>query len=137
MTPTDERLTDEKLREALKAYMVPSRSMHAWLNPGDLTEAYAAMRAVLAPLLDQARAEGRREAGAWQPIETAPKDGTVILAWIPAHEGDKPEVAPVRWQSHVTGRWVHDASDWTLEAPMPTHWQPLPAPPVARTPEEG
>jgi hypothetical protein len=56
----------------------------------------------------------------WQPIETAPKDGTHVLAWW-REEGDPPEV--VRWSAG----WVDDYGTRYIE---PTHWQPLPSPPT-------
>jgi hypothetical protein len=56
----------------------------------------------------------------WQPIETAPRDGTSVLAvWAyGAHE-------VVRW----CGWW--DANGFTR--PEPTHWLPLPPPPKEPT----
>lgn len=51
-----------------------------------------------------------RRAPAWQPIATAPKDGTVILAY----NGER-----------VLVRW----SDIDNCHPQPTHWFPLPSPP--------
>jgi hypothetical protein len=67
----------------------------------------------------------------WQPIETAPKDGTRILGY----DG-----------STVSGTYWHDSfREWRNESEaagdnhgwyghdrwVPTHWQPLPEPPSA------
>ena len=68
----------------------------------------------------------------WQPIETAPKDGTtdVVLYWgYPCpHSGEKTEGFEV-------GYWDSDWKMWnTISGDTPdaiiTHWMPLPAPPV-------
>jgi hypothetical protein len=57
----------------------------------------------------------------WQPIDTAPRDGTRILAWFPpnvqALDGD---MAIVQWYA---GSWY---SGFFVD---PTMWQPLPPPP--------
>lgn len=65
----------------------------------------------------------------WQPIATAPKDGTTIL--ILAEQ----DVSVVRWHSD----WVCYADGVPAEydgeittAFRPTHWVPLPAPPETR-----
>ena len=79
----------------------------------------------------------------WWPIETAPKDGTHIIAWSPHY---KPHVAVVYgrqfgpftryekaegsdlYRQVRDGAWVcwdgGPVSCW-----KPTHWMPLPAPP--------
>jgi len=67
----------------------------------------------------------------WQPIETAPKDGTPVLGYA---DGG---IATVTWiQSTTYGAW---AGSWGLLLPgtdsenlmwWPTHWMPLPAPPA-------
>jgi Protein of unknown function (DUF551) len=67
----------------------------------------------------------------WQPIESAPKDGTkIILAFIREH-----------WKPIVTvGAWIDDApistNEWMAWTSIgligciePTHWMPLPEPP--------
>lgn len=72
----------------------------------------------------------------WQPIETAPLDGTSVLLFVP--EWNQP--VTVAWyvvtetRDHgvvtfskeywATGTWISG-----LPAPKPSHWQPLPKPP--------
>jgi Protein of unknown function (DUF551) len=68
----------------------------------------------------------------WQPIETAPKDGTHILL------ANKAGVSQGGWQSDMdhgadwegqigmAGWWRTDGSDW-----QNTHWMPLPPPPTS------
>jgi hypothetical protein len=65
---------------------------------------------------------------AWQPIETAPRDGTRILVWWRGRRSQtmvrisrctQPHGSPYVWVTDGTGRD-------TLE---PTHWMPLPPPP--------
>lgn len=65
----------------------------------------------------------------WKPIETAPKDGTEILAW----NGES--VQQSWWDDTVyrQGKWCiwRDAKlghIYWLD-PVPTHWMPLPLPP--------
>lgn len=63
----------------------------------------------------------------WQDIETAPKDGRWILAVV---SGFIPDV--VHWDGHY-GWWT--GQDDFIEGECdemwrPTHWQPLPPPPV-------
>lgn len=63
----------------------------------------------------------------WQPIESAPKDDTLILVWRQTTYSDDPFVV-VRWEDDW---WqVHDGkNDWALRGPDPTHWMPLPKSP--------
>jgi len=62
----------------------------------------------------------------WQPIETAPKDGTTILGYgrylgiLPVYWGRTGELNPLAWLGgHCR---VHHIE-------QPTHWMPLPIPP--------
>ena len=77
----------------------------------------------------------------WQPIETAPKDGTKILVWADGYEW--PEVVlyedyPPADQEEIgeRGFWRY-AEDLMADATEScdddewTHWQPLPEPPEA------
>jgi hypothetical protein len=77
----------------------------------------------------------------WQPIETAPKDGTVVLLFCPASwdtngvrvafwypgEVNPPDGAPdgdAGWYDDETG-----SHPMTLHYEEPTHWMPIPDPP--------
>ena len=86
-------------------------------------------------------------ARAWQPIETAPRDGTAIQARIPGHGSDN----VIAWTHNLVGlcdeedggwSFVEDQEpphDWTdgvcwglnedgVPSTQPTAWKPLPAP---------
>ena len=59
----------------------------------------------------------------WQPIETAPRDGTRILLYFPAMDkGERIFAGPF-----AHGMW--QIGVWFARPPNPTHWQPLPPPP--------
>lgn len=83
----------------------------------------------------------------WKPIETAPKDGTIVLLCggepDPLHH-DSDEDHPERYTRPVTGwwgpevEWVEENTIWRFcsfdsgiygEYVNPTHWMPLPPPP--------
>lgn len=82
------------------------------------------------------RTTAKPTSDAWLPIETAPRDGTHILV--------------CRWP--VTGRWScnkvwwgkgdFDSKRWIMSSRsklryLPTHWQPLPLPPVDTAAQAG
>ena len=60
----------------------------------------------------------------WQPMETAPRDGTWILLW------DELECLA------VSGYWDADVDDWMTDVDLPysilTYWLPLPPAPPQR-----
>lgn len=60
----------------------------------------------------------------WQPIETAPRDGTCILAW---YEGVSVRPMVIRF---MDGSWIgatfESGRNTVVDA---THWMPLPEPP--------
>tara|TARA_R110000751_G_scaffold307812_1_gene431804 strand:+ start:4090 stop:4422 length:333 start_codon:yes stop_codon:yes gene_type:complete len=65
----------------------------------------------------------------WQPIETAPKDGTVVLCCCAANYGP--------YTGHYEcAAWVdtneHDEFGDDARPCYPTHWAPLPAPPAEK-----
>jgi hypothetical protein len=53
----------------------------------------------------------------WQPIETAPKDGTVIIVYAPGF------FQTAAWTG---GGWTNASDSWLEDV---THWMPLPEPP--------
>jgi len=69
----------------------------------------------------------------WQPIETAPKDGTTVLLYLPEYD-------EVRTAFYATA--VEDGDEqWVIArsvgetaiafiARNPSHWQPVPASPL-------
>jgi hypothetical protein len=78
----------------------------------------------------------------WQPIETAPKDGTEILAYEKCdylYSNDEIEpferIKIVRWNEVMQWDNPEDEYDWMTgssfdEQINPTHWMPLPKPPT-------
>ncbi len=71
------------------------------------------------------------EPDGWQPIETAPKDGTnIMLGW--------PTMTMSGYWADWAGRksWVTSRGEYGGSA-APTHWMPLPAPPVLAPATEG
>lgn len=77
----------------------------------------------------------------WQPIETAPLDGTPLLLYVPGvtswnRESGMPDIVVGLWH----GAWYSDIGDvdqgyestgayFEREMLRPTHWMPLPEPP--------
>jgi hypothetical protein len=62
----------------------------------------------------------------WRPIETAPKDGSEVLAFAFAHRNF---YGVAQW-AEADPDFPRTVSGWFWPfAIRPTHWQPLPAPP--------
>lgn len=87
---------------------------YVWANEG-IPDTVTALRAGAAALLAQR----------WQPIETAPKDGTWILVSHPAWTDGKWEIA--QWSQYSECWQTYDTGLTGLMPP--THWMPLPSPP--------
>jgi len=67
----------------------------------------------------------------WQPIETAPKDGTAILLWCPPDDGWESFIVQGWYESGIYDRRFYNAVDENPLMPQPTHWMPLPTSPEA------
>ncbi len=61
---------------------------------------------------------------AWQTIDTAPTDGTVVDIWA---EGER--VIDAWFQK---GDWLTSDGEWVSQH-EPTHWMPVPQPPEGET----
>ena len=78
--------------------------------------------------IDQLRATNTEllealHASEWQPIETAPKDGTRIMLWL-SGPIRRPKAIFGRWCPRYSGFWMTDVG-----GAKPTHWMPSPDPP--------
>ena len=78
-----------------------------------------------------AAAAAWNQRSAWQPIETAPRDGTRLLTW----DGEDMQLAWVErdfsdpeWDKRLNF-WVYTDEELTYYDYQPTHWQPLPSSP--------
>ena len=62
---------------------------------------------------------------AWQPIDTAPKDGRRVICWN--SEWIAPESGCLYGMFWAANSLAADKGGWKHQ---PTHWMPLPAPPT-------
>ena len=71
----------------------------------------------------------------WQPIESAPQDGTQVILWTSTDNADDAlYVRDLLDGEHVNevqiGYFNEDEDEWsTTYIGKPTHWMPLPPPP--------
>lgn len=63
------------------------------------------------------------ESLAWQPIESAPKDGTHIQLF-------RPDIQFVGYYGGANSGWIINAPDLPAIRPLPTHWKPLTKMPI-------
>lgn len=87
--------------------------------------------------------EARQQAEPWQPIDTAPMDGSVFRAYGPTliHEDFNPSgsvEACFDGERLIGAVWDGQHDMWRTDVIEATHWMPLPKHPLARLPiEEG
>lgn len=77
------------------------------------------------------RAVRKEQERGWRPIESAPKDGTKILAWCPHPRITNDDAffhcEIIWWRPYKANPWRTARNDSIPDDP--THWQPLPDPP--------
>lgn len=74
----------------------------------------------------------------WQPIDTAPRDGTRVLLWFSCFK-DGQQVQFGSWLdseerkygkvTRITQCWIGEFYTMSLEKREPSYWMPLPASP--------
>lgn len=93
----------------------------------DLEDTVVALALRVQSLTDAQAAHG------WQPIATAPKDGSVIIGYDASRIYEPEEgIGSVEFMRWRDGCWMDPAT----HSMKPTHWMPLPAPPVAPDQDE-
>jgi len=66
----------------------------------------------------------------WRPIDSAPKDDTLIDLWVVRHDGTG--------HREIDRCWDPMIENWTLDnhyASWATHWMPRPEPPPVDNPD--
>lgn len=127
MTP--ERL--EEIRAVLDPQYAPLSRVMAEMSPASSIALYDHIRDAISELLDEI--DRLRALQEWRPIETAPRDGTPILAYykIRNADGDEAWVVPAIAVYWLPVQWVNFETGGKLKV-QPTHWMPLPNPPEVR-----
>lgn len=66
----------------------------------------------------------------WNPIDSAPKDGTRILAYSPKAEAHNKDAIRITWWRADHGKYGFVGwGEFNDQFWPPTHWQPLPKAP--------
>lgn len=70
----------------------------------------------------------------WRPIDTAPKDGTLIDGWLDCDHCESYRITEMVWKKRKGWcDWCWPESDFcSVEGPYSrvTHWMPVPEPPT-------
>ena len=67
----------------------------------------------------------------WQPISTAPRDGTDVLLFVPQYQ-QSVRIGSYDVSEHFrNGKLNYQSEGWSLGRAKPTHWMPLPEVPGA------
>jgi hypothetical protein len=110
-TPVQEALAILKwLREPDYAEEFSLEDLTDWLNRRPVAQMCRVVDACVAPAY----------APAWQPMETAPKDGTRVLL---AEQKPIKDVSIARWVSAPHDVWIADRGNYIRR---PTGWMPMP-----------
>ena len=97
--------------------LVPIETCRRLERERDEWKAVASKQAAMHDQAERERDEAREPK--WQPIETAPKDGTKIIVF------ESGQIMQVAWGGVFGDTW----QGFSFFVEYPTHWQPLPTPP--------
>lgn len=135
-------LTDDEILDALATVGIPrERPWARDVGPYDVTEPTHDLKRLV-------REIAKRAAPGWQPIESAPRDGTTIDLWVGGE-------FPARYENCYFGTPHHECySQYCDSCPedmnvkawrwhffsqqiTPTHWMPVPTGPEQNNPPRG
>lgn len=126
MTPAEAR--QRAVEAAAKAihtqFVAQKPTPDDWPSWGELlAQGHQGMHRVNDTREQAAAALAAYEAALWQPIDTAPRDGTRVLVFAPPSGSEYPAMV-----QRVD--WWRDGGWWQMRPGHPyTHWRPLPTPP--------
>ena len=139
MTPTKEHI--ERLAKiGCQEFLAHPAPVHYWRN-SERPLLEAAFRSAVKAILAALSADGW-QMERWEPIETAPKDGTYVLVCGGTYRADSSHLGP--WPTEATKIACHtgghscvghcwrggqDEGYYNYYWYKPTHWMPLPKPP--------
>jgi hypothetical protein len=93
------------------------------------TDAYDEVKQEIAGLFVPVRIAIAAMLPVWQPIESAPRDGTWFLGWTP-HKAIQGRIETWRWdRDEYEGDCCVDAAEQSFDNFQPEFWQPLSTPP--------
>lgn len=79
--------------------------------------------------------EYAKQESQWQPIETAPKDGTEVDLWITPRYGSGFRLVRRMWNGE---RWIsRDYGETSIYVKNATHWRLQPSPPQTESHRQG
>lgn len=115
------------------AFAAEAQHDHTWTRAVIFLERFKSHPSRLA--LARALVPGWAVEEGWQPIATAPTNGTWVWCWHAERRwkrvGMRSKASGPRWYYSSTGFNAQYADD------APTHWRPLPADPAAEEPPHG
>ena len=117
---------EQELEQASHEIRTVALAEWGWPPSSPRYQALLRWASVMRGAVDTVQAQAQRiaeleAAQGWQPIETAPKDGTAMLVY-PHLNGCGAVARLTRY-----GQWLTLPGRYTVH---PTHWMPLPAPPA-------
>ncbi len=126
-------------RDELSQVLLEAIGTGGWI-PTPLQQSFRLALADEVRSAEALRAALAEQAPQWQPIETAPKDGTYVLVVPPTHSSVSCSVARFdndRYSRKPRPFW-NRSDGWgrvsvSRDTP-PTHWMPLPKPPEGAAP---
>src|SRR3954469_24147257 len=74
------------------------------------------------PVSAEIRVPPAVEAGAWQPMASAPRDGTTVLAW----SEHAPSLHVVSYDREPPSAWVAESGEYIIAEEALQFWAPLP-----------